>query len=307
MRSARLHQRLSSLGIAVALWGAAPVMAAEFTDNVPMPLVRALLTNPGSNDVRIYSDVPEGLPEFVIPANFSVLGGIAQNRGSRMILQTSATREDAIAALSDSLVNAGFVDVETLVGGRITGFVPSEAMLSRRNFCRDDVGYLTIMFTELAGVNQVSLGTSNVLADSGISSCAELAEPRTPDMSRPDALFSDLMQHMPVLEVPESANSSRPRPFLGTSGASASERTYETSSQFTSDMSILEVYPRFAQQIAAQGWALDGESTGQVSGSGNWVKIPDGDTYLHGLFSIVQSSEANFSIRFRLTKLSVER
>src|SRR3989338_1537487 len=188
MRPVRSHHRLFSLAVAVSLGSATPVMAAEFMDNVPLPLVRALLTNPGSNDVRIYSDVPEGLPEFVIPANFSVLGGIAQNRGSRMILQTSATREDAIAALSDSLVNAGFVDVETLVGGRITGFVPSETMLSRRNFCRDDVGYLTIMFTEQAGINQVSLGTSNVLADSGISSCAELAQPRIPAMGGPDAM-----------------------------------------------------------------------------------------------------------------------
>lgn len=117
---------------------------------------------------------------------------------------------------------------------------------------------------------------------------------------------------MPVMALPADVDTSR-QSYLGMSGGSSSRAwisggaTYETSSEFGSDMTIPQLYQHFAQQIGTQGWALDSEASGQLSASGNWIKIPDADTYLHGAFNILQSSQSKFMIRFRLTKLSVEQ
>lgn len=313
MRTTRPDNCFISLAIAAACASALPVHAAEYTDSVPLPLVKALMAGPLGDEVHLYSDIPGDFPDIPVPANFSVLGGIEQMNSSRVILQTSDNREDAIAALSDALLSAGFVEMQTMGGGRPGGFTSSGVMMLPRNFCRDDIGFLTTMVSQQAGLTQVSLGTSRAMFDSGASSCAEVqAQMRNPNPNGPGIPVTNLAQYMPEMVLPDASNNT-PQPFLAISGGSSSRTwvsggaTYETSSEFSSDMNIPQLYQHLAQQIGTQGWALDSEGSGQLSASGNWIKIPDADTYLHGAFNILQSSESNFMIRFRLTRLSVEQ
>src|SRR5690606_20502306 len=86
---------------------------------------------------------------------------------------TTADREAVMGVLTSALTGDGFVDLETLMP-RSGGFVPSELMESRRNFCRDDVGVLTVMFIGQADSNVVSLATG---ASNDFSSCAAMAQP----------------------------------------------------------------------------------------------------------------------------------
>ena len=304
MRSTRLHHRLFSLTIAGLLMGAVPVMAAEFTGDVPLPLVRALLHIHNGAEPRVHSDVPDSFPEILIPAGFTVLGGMERGPTRLLILQTNEERDDALAAISQAILDTGFLDVEALAGRRMSGFL-TERDLSTRTFCRDDEGILGVTYVVMSQEAHIILNAPDARDSDVTQSCADFGAPPTTPVSAINRMDA-LMQYMPAMTIPDAADTSR-QAYLGGGGGSASQGTYETSTDFGSSMTIPQLYQHFAEQIASQGWALDGESTGQVSASGNWVKIPDGDTYLHGLFSIVQSSESNFSIRFRLTKLSVEQ
>lgn len=305
MRPARLNHRLLSLFVAVSLGVAEPVLAAEFTGDVPLPLVRALLHIHNGAEPRVHSDVPDSFPEILIPAGFTVLGGMERGPTRLLILQTNEERDEALAAISQALLDAGFRDVEALAGRQMSGFL-TERDLSTRTFCREGEGILGVTYVVMSQEAHVILNAPDARDSDDTQSCANFGAPPTMPVSA-TARMDALMQHMPAMTIPDAVDTSR-RPYLGgAGGGSASQGTYETSTDFGSSMTIPQLYQHFTEQIASQGWALDGESIGQVSASGNWIKIPDGDTYLHGLFSIVQSSASNFSIRFRLTKLSVEQ
>lgn len=219
----------------------------------------------------------------------------------RVVMQTERGRDEALGMLAEILSSAGFTEVQMMADRAPTGFVTQEAQ-SRRVLCRDDLGYLTVIFTEQPGLNLISLSTSSAMSSSGAPSCSSTANSRGAFGARPSMAIQDFAQHMPVMKLPAAANQS-PQPFLGSGGSSASGGTVETSSTFTSDMTVPQLYKHFADQIGAQGWAVDSEGTGQLTGSGNWIKIVEGDMYLHGSFTIVQNSPSTFAIRFRLTTL----
>ncbi len=249
----------------------------------------------------------------MIPPEFTVQGGVERGHSRQLVLQTDEGRDQALEILSGALTSVGFLDVESLTGRNRTGFL-SERDLAVRTFCRDDAGVFGVTYVTLAGVAHVIMNATGPMQASGPQSCAEMGQP--PGFAsmpgRPGPMLDVLSQHMPVMTVPAAADTSR-RAYLSTRGGSPSGGsfsgggTFETSSEFGSDMSIPQLYQHFAEQIGSQGWALDSEATGQLSASGNWIKIPDADNYLHGAFNIIQNSESNFTIRFRLTKLSVEQ
>lgn len=301
--------RVFALSAALSL--SLPIHAAELDSDVPLPLVKALLQSPLGDDVHVYLGIPDNFPSGInIPREFSILGGVDLGRSQRLVLQTSTNRDAALDALSTVLTAVGFVDIQTLSGMRASGFVVPESMLARRTFCRDDVGYITLAYSAQPYGNLLSLSTSNTLADSGMSSCQQIRSPargpyntRQPSSGVP---MIDLMQYMPRLDLPGTLRDSIPNPFFSSGGSSSGGSHAETENRFRSDMSIPALHKHFADQIRAQGWTSDGEVTGQFSATGNWIKIPDADTYLYGSISILQTSEANFSVRFRLNKLTPE-
>lgn len=311
MRPTRLHQHLSSFVIAALLGGVAPVMAAEFTDGVPQALVKALLLNPLGEDMRLIDGIPEAFPDISIPGDFTVLGGLEQGPSQRVVLQSSFSPDDAMVSMTEAIVSAGFVDMEALTRQQRTGFLPAQSGYETRLLCRNGFGTMNVEVSSPEGVTQVVLGTTG-FERLGFASCEEMAGMSSTPPSgwissdRPRALFVELAtnfgQHMPVMELPADAETAR-GVYFGSSRMSSSRDTHETSSQFASAMTIPQLYEHFAAQIAAQGWALDGASTGQVSASSNWIKIPEADTYLHGAFSLLQNSESNFTLNFKMTKL----
>ncbi|MDO8273844.1 MAG: hypothetical protein Q7U82_18275 [Gammaproteobacteria bacterium] len=301
MNAVRSNRHAVALAFIAALSTTMSVPAAEYVDTVPLTLLQGLFAGPSGGGLRAYSEFPERFPDIVIPPGFIVVGSIDMGNSMRVVMQTERERDEALGMLSEILSSAGFSDVQTVADRAPTGFVTQEAQ-SRRVLCRDDLGYLTVAFTEQAGLNLISLSTSSAMLSSGAPVCGGMSNSGGVFFNLSATTIQDLAQHMPVMNIPAAANQS-PQPFLGSGGSSASGGTVETSSTFTSDMTVPQLYRHFADQIGSQGWALDSEGAGELTGSGNWIKIVEDDMYLHGSFTIVQNSPSTFAIRFRLTTL----
>ena len=282
--------------------------AAEFEGNVPLALVKALLQNPASPEVHIYPGIPDNFPRFDLPAGFTVLGGLQLETGQRLALTTLEDGPTSLQRFSNALITANFVEIPQAS----RGFSPSLLSMQRQLFCRDDVGFLTVIHTTGRDANLLTLGTSNPMGNPDWQGCETAINPqppqsRSPLSGRPPVAMETLLQYMPVLELPVEQNRVARSPFLGSGGSgSGNGMHYQIDIDFSSDKSVDEIYQHFAVQVLRQQWSGDGDTVGTISATGNFIRVPDQTTYLHGNLSILQTSTDSFTVSFRVTKLNPE-
>ena len=66
------------------------------------------------------------------------------------------------------------------------------------------------------------------------------------------------------------------------------------------DWNLEEVYRHFASQLSEQGWSLDSESIGTVSGQGIWTQSPEPNLDLIAHFNVVDSGDNEYELTIRI-------
>ncbi|MFT4887554.1 MAG: hypothetical protein ACJA2D_002767 [Pseudohongiellaceae bacterium] len=98
----------------------------EFKDSVPLELAKAFLTNLPYGEAKLYSDIAGSFPDITIPAGFEFLGSIERGYGVSAALRTELPETERSALLIQSLLEAGFLELDSARGnGWQTGFVSS--------------------------------------------------------------------------------------------------------------------------------------------------------------------------------------
>ena len=248
--------------------------------------------------LKIYPGLPDNFPDFGIPTDFAVMGGTSAYGSQQVRLNTELGRDQALAALSDSIMASGFVDYYELAGRPLNEFIVTEITRSTRIFCSDDMAYLSLLFIREDEVNSVVLTNTARASLPHFVSCQDEAQ-RPPGFSVYGNELRAMMQDAPVLDLPFDAVVIQ-APVIG--NTSRASDTYRTSAMFVSDLGLSQLQQLFAQQARGQAWLEENQSINDANASTNWVrKINERDS-LYAEITLEQRAEARFLLRMLVSR-----
>ncbi len=280
-----------------------PIVSADTDYQSPMPpdIVEALFDSYGDSNFAVYSDIPNGFPAFAVPQGFSVVGSVSQMSTLRVVFETESSEDDAIAAASEAFFAENWIPFPLYrPQQQQTGFIsPQELNLSRAEvLCHDELGHLTLRYTERDSGNYLSAGVS-LYRSRQVGGCEQqLAMQQDAVGQLPRT--RGLRQYLPRMEIPEAQSLPRPVAFIS-GGSSSTGNSVETDGYMKSDEEIDAIYEFFAEQIVEQGWVLDSESVGSRSANGTWTKAEEANLNLIGTLSILDVGDDEFELQFKLT------
>jgi hypothetical protein len=298
---------LTIVTVITAGLSAGPLAAdTEFEDNIPIDLARALLRGAGTaTEVKLYSDIPDDFPAFTLPDGVTLLGSVDQGRSQQVVLVSESDDQQHLAALIDSLEQNGFLSINQ-PGAALpqTGFVSADPQTLGipGQFCHDTQGLVYLRqhaeddrtFINLTAVSNASRGGY---------SCADMAAQATNRGS--PAFFGgppgsrSLQTSMPRLVLPEEATTQSPRMPAFLSGSSDQA---ESKTDFSIAWPLLQVHEFFADQLAAQDWVLEGDTTGNRVALGAWTR-EDNDRLLLGTLRLVSGEDDGYQAIFLVSLL----
>lgn len=272
----------------------------EFEDSIPVDVAEVLFDASLNNQLQIYSDIASEFPVFTVPDEFSVVGSVIDNYNIRAVLSTSLSREQAMRSLVTAFEQESwqeFPEMRPPVAG--TGFVAPTPAISNVAIalCHDEIGRLSITSSARDSINYFAIGRYNLFGNPQ-GSCANQIAMQQQGMAQ--MRFSrGMRQYMPRMEVPESDNILPSGVLIG-GGSSSGNNSAETDINLKSELNIEDIYTHFAEQIIAQDWEIDSEVVGGRSANGTWTRSPTADFELVGTLSVLETSEGNYELRFRL-------
>jgi len=276
--------------------------AEEFQDSIPIEVAEALFGFSAGGDLRVYSDIADGFPEFDLPRQFEVLGSSVRGSSAFTVaLATSLDEDDARSAITESFADEGWIDLPRFgMPAMESGFVSQNqpAMPSYTQLCHDDYGQLSVSYSERSGRRSVTLNTGSVFGGD-YRSCAERIEQQEMMRERTSQRGMGIRQYMPLLLVPEDARQGR-MPFVRSTGMSSSGNTAETDTNFSIEWELEEVFQHFAEQIVEQGWILDAESIGSITATGSWTRLSENGANIVVRLDVVNSEEERYDLTLRV-------
>jgi len=272
----------------------------EFEDSIPIEVAEVLFDASLNGQFEIYSDIADAFPPFELPDNFTVIGSTVQNGNLRAVVSSAMASDAAIQQLIAAFEVEDWQQLPAFnPPAQDTGFVAPGPITVRtaNSLCHDDLGRLSISAAERGAINYFAIFMYNAFGGSQGSCASQIARQQ---QSMAQMQFSDgVRQYMPRMEVPEAENI-RPRgAFIG-GGSSSSNNSAETETNLRSDLDIEELYKHFAEQILEQGWEIDSEVVGDRSANGTWTRAPEPNLELVGTLSVLETSDSNYELRFRL-------
>lgn len=273
----------------------------EFEDSIPIEVAEVLFDASLNGQFEIYSDIADAFPPFELPDNFTVIGSTVQNGNLRAVVSSAMASDAAIQQLRDAFEVEGWEQLPAYnPPAQDTGFVAPGPVIVRSNtsLCHDELGRLSISSAERGTTNYYAIFMYNAFMGSSQGSCASQLAMQQQSLAQ--MRFSEgIRQYMPRMEVPEAENI-RPRgAFIG-GGSSSSNNSAETETNLRSNLGIEALYEHFAEQILEQGWEIDSEVVGDRSANGTWTRSPEPDLELVGTLSVLETSDSNYELRFRL-------
>lgn len=285
--------------------------AEEFTDSVPIDLVKALIGANPWGETKLYDGISDTFPPVTMPASFTVLGSSENSYSTSAVLRSTDDANVAVTATVEAFEQAGWSTL-SYAGLRVQqgGFVSQEPVSLPRQLCHDDYGSLSVSPRAVADGTVVTLSINKaVMFPGGQPSCTEQQENISRSGIYAPRFQGGVIAHLPRLELPVATGPGRINvlgPPVG--GSSGSQNDYESRSSLGSDLSLDEMYQHFAEQLVAQEWTLDGESRGEVQASGNWRKRAsnsEGGTALDlaGMLTVLAVGDESYDLRFRIVAL----
>lgn len=289
--------------------------AEEFTDAVPVALVKALVGNTPWGETALYDGIPDTFPPVTLPATFTVLGSSDNALTTRAVLRSTDDMDVATAAAATAFEQAGWSElVYAGLREQQGGFVSLQPVSRPRQLCHDDYGSLSVSSQAVADATMVTISLNkSAMFPVAQPSCTERQTQIAASRASAPRFFQQggVIVHMPRLELPVATGPGRvdalgPPP----AGFGGSMDDYEARSSLRSDLALAEVYQHFAEQLVAQEWTLDGESSGEVQASGTWRKRAsnEDDSVLDmaGTLTVLALGDESYDLRFRLVALGGE-
>lgn len=273
--------------------------AAEFEESIPIEVAAALFDMADMGRFAAYSDIMDEFPPFLLPTGFSVMGSAVNGPYLKVALKTQLSAEEATEAIVSSFANNGWGTIPSPFGvRRQTGFVAADVVTPiRTQMCHDELRLLTITYSERDTSNLVVLNKAYGLSGRPRTCAQVIAEIESLSSMRTNR--GGINQYLPKLEVPDSLGANVQPGFIGGTSSSSS-RGMEVDAYLELDWTIDEVYAHFAEQITDQEWELDTESVGNISATGTWVLNPEPDVNLVGTFTVMDSGDSNYQMKFRM-------
>jgi hypothetical protein len=183
-----------------------------------------------------------------------------------------------------------------------TGFVSATAPQIPLQLCHVDHGIVQVSMGTNAGTRLVNLtripgALSQFPQRDPVQPCNVAQQFQQPGFGQRGGVI-DLM---PRLVMPE-APAGRGLPFFAGGGGGGSQDDYESRTGMSTAMSIIELYAHFAAQLIEQGWAAEISMDGSFMATGSWQKTAENDVQLNGVLSVVELSDNNYDMRFRVLR-----
>ncbi len=283
------------LALSTLVLTACAVQEPAVRDTIPRQLAEDLASG------QIYLEFPEGFPEFTMPEDIEVEGGLDRGSSLTVVLKSELSTDVMEETIRAELTRSGWTELETRTsqprGGFVGNVTPMQARLLRSQLCHDRYGMISIGPRSRQGIyNRVGMDW-NYNASNPRITCAQQSEQR---QDAPVRFLAGINEHMPILELPEEDRGSRFRPPFG-SGISGSGDAYTTRSPLLLDWDMAEINRWFADQLNNQDWEHDVSWTGESTAGSTWSKLIDDDTELAGLLDIIHVEDDNYHLRFRLS------
>lgn len=271
----------------------------EFEGSIPTELVKIFMTDLFSGEVFLYSDIPTDFPIFTVPENYEVLGGFKNDSTSLVVLRTELNEEEAANTIIDAFVNNNWLEVGPPQLGTIPtgGFFGIGAVNFPRRLCHDEFGSLSVP-VEIFDGEIIVKASLNLNSGGPRPSCRE--QLAISSNSIPVNQRSGVMEYMPRLEVPENSGNAGRFPFMA-GGGSGSRGGAEANVSIRIDWSIEEVYAHFENQLLAQDWVIDSQTSGELTAVSGWTKSIEGDVELTGFLIISKIDDSDFNLSFSLS------
>ena len=275
--------------------------ATEFEGFIPLEVAEVLFDLANNGQFAVYSDIMDDFPKFQVPAGFSVVGSVYHSGRLRVGLETQASADDASEAISSSFADEGWQSMPSPFDRRPqTGFVSSSAAVISRalQICHDELGRVSISYSEREVGKFIVLDDYSALGGNR-GNCAQQADQLTRSLALMGA-SPGIRQYMPRMEVPENQRQRSGAAWILGGGSSSSNTEAETDTNLAIDWPLSQVYEHIADQVVEQGWQVDTETIGNVSANGVWTRSPTQGVNLIGTLTVLESSDSNFQLKFRL-------
>lgn len=280
--------------LAGAVLAVPAVAETEIEDSLPIDLAR-LFVGSAFGEARFYSDILDDFPDFTVPEDFEVRGSLDQGYSQRVVLRTSLQQEAAEEAITAAFAENGWrpLDLPEAGPGPQVGFVSDQMPTRPLQLCHDALGTIGVSLSAAGEGRLVSLSRSIVQP---VPQTCEEQEARR-GFFRPGA---GLAEYMPRLVMPEQEDG-RDRPFMG-GGGGGSSNDWESRASIAIDWSADRLFHHFSSQVIEQDWTLDAESIGGLLSTGTWTKSPEDGVELIGILSVLELTDDNYEMRFRVLR-----
>lgn len=291
--------RIYSIALVTTTIFAFGIHAAELNQEIPVGLAKALIQIPFDGEVRFYDSPPETFPEFTVPDDFDVVGGVTMlDAGlSQVVLSSGHELSVGLNLLLDSLQNDTYV-LQLKMPQMQRGFVSDANFTTVYNLCNDDLGALSIRALRRGSDNLYAISGNKLTIDSSGSTCGDRIASAAESYNRMEQINNRGMRaDFPLLSAPLEKNSDSQGSIIG-SRSSGGNGYYETSSQLTTGHTAPFVHIYFTEQLTNQGWELVQDISDQES---NW-RITIEDRALFGELKIGETEEGVLNLYFRISK-----
>ena len=278
-----------------------PTVIADtlFEESIPLDVAEALFGYTSRGSFTVYSDIASRFPEFELPPSFEVLGSNVNDPMIRVGLGTSLEAETALDSIVSAFTNREYVAMPIIDTPSRGGFIfPNQIATQNRQLCHDEEGQLTVSFREREPLNFVILSTTS----RGLRnwrSCEQLIEEQQRTIGQMMGRRG-MVQYMPRLVLPDEGDQGISPSWVLFGGVSSSSNSADSEATIEIDWELEEVYQHFATQLSEQGWLLDSESIGNVSGQGIWTHSPEPNLDLIGHFNVVDSGDSEYELTIRI-------
>lgn len=245
---------------------------------------------PSAMDRNQRADMPEEIAALALPRSFSWTGTTQTGRGPGPLpdsvtnFRVTPAPDEVRAVVREALTAAGWQIEETRVMPGMVFTAPDRVEPLRA--CRD--GRALIMSVATLPTETRALFTLQRPVSAG-ERC--FAPPG-------DEVRQRVASQMPRLAMPMDPQSGMPSlPLSG--GGSGTSISQESRTEFRYSGPLSELPSHFARQLAAQGWQLDTEWSGQDTAGSSWTRPVSATQRLQGTLLVTALGEGLYSASFR--------
>ena len=242
----------------------------------------------GYQNRPVYStELPSAFDGLPVPDTFELIGSTTNSFSLQAVYKTTEDSTIALGDALDLLLNNGWRNLANIRAMHSRGF-QSGINPKMARVCRNiEPGLLSINVNDSTDRAYFSYSMTSY----GIGQTCDDMEAQSNAFSRHGM---SLMNELPVLELPEDAQSS-------SAGSGGGGNEYHSDVVVMTDMSRTSLVRHLGDQVRAQGWEFDTNWSGAQSSGSIWTKKSSQDETLIGTLHAYGEEPDTYNVRFGIT------